>query len=118
MTHARRKADELWGALVRKGRCELQDLGPCGGPIQACHGLSRGYLGTRYLLDNGFSGCAGHNFFAEVKPLEWDEYLRRRWGIPKYEEMRTRALNFGKKGERMDYEQVIADLRVRNEEGR
>lgn len=118
LTHAKRKADALWGALIRKDRCELADIGQCGGPIQACHLFSRGYLGTRYLLANGLSGCAGHNFYAEIHPLEWDEYIRRRLGETEYGRLRALALNFGKSGEKVNYQAVIADLseRVRNEE--
>lgn len=111
LTHAKRKADELWGRAVRTGRCELLDFPHrCGGVIQACHGFSRGYMGTRYLLENGFSGCAAMNFIAEVRPLEWDEYLRDRWGDEKYERLRALALGFGKKGEHTDYTAIIADL--------
>lgn len=111
-THAKRKADELWGGLIRTGKCEVQDFPhQCGGPNQACHGFSRGYLGTRYLLENGFSGCAAANFLAEVKPLEWDSYLRSRWGPRQYEKLRALALNFGKQGEHLDYGAVINGLR-------
>lgn len=116
LTHAKRKADILWGARIRKDRCELSDIGPCGGVIQACHGFSRGYLGTRWLLENGFSGCAGHNFYAEVKPLEWDQYLRKTWGTAKYERLRDLALNFGKSGQKVDYTAVIATLSGQKEE--
>lgn len=114
LTHAKRKADDLWGQLVRKDRCELADLGTrCAGVIQACHGFSRGYMGTRYLLENGFSGCAGHNFYAEIKPLEWDSYLRRKWGETEYTRLRELALGFGRKGENVNYTAVIADLVAR-----
>ena len=119
LTHAKRKADELWGQVIRTGQCDLWSfVHQCGGVIQACHGFSRGYMGTRYLLENGFSGCAAANFLAEVKPLEWDTYLRARWGEEKYERLRAIALNFGKKGEHVDYQAVIADLsgRVKKEE--
>lgn len=118
LTHAKAKADRLWGELVRNGRCELTDLGTaCGGVIQACHLFSRGYLGTRWLLENGVSGCAGHNYFAEIKPLEWDEYVRRRLGESEYGRLRSLALNFGKKGENVNYGEVIAELsgRLRKE---
>lgn len=118
LTHAKRKADELWGKAIRKDHCELADIGPCGGVIQACHLFSRGYMGTRYLLENGLSGCAGHNFYAEIKPLEWDEYIRRRLGEKEYGRLRDLALNFGRNGGHTDYTAIIADLsgRVRNEE--
>ncbi len=67
-------------------------------------------MGTRYALENGFSGCASHNLWAELKPLEWDEWLRQRWGAETYQRLRDLALNFGKKGERIDYEEVIKAL--------
>ena len=119
LTHAKRKADDLWGKRIRKEQCELSDLGTrCAGVIQACHGFSRGYMGTRYSLENGFSGCAGHNFFAEIKPLEWDTYLRKRWGEAKYERLRDLALNFGKRGDRTDYAEIIRELSGQKEEAK
>ena len=111
LTHAKQKADALWGAVVRQDHCELANVGTrCAGPIQACHGFSRGYMGTRYLLENGFSGCASHNFYAEIHPLEWDQYLRKQWGEEKYARLRDLALNFGRNGGHTDYAEVIARL--------
>ena len=108
LTHAKKAADAAWAAKVRKDVCELRDiLIRCSGPIQACHGFSRGYLGTRYLIENGFSGCAAHNLFAELKPLEWDNWLRAKWGAEKYEALRNIALGF--KG-LVDYEAIVKAL--------
>lgn len=125
LTHAKKKADAAWGERVRTDRCVVAELAAqhdiasptCAGPIQACHGFSRGYMGTRYLLDNGFSGCAAHNLWAELKPLEYDEFLRAVWGQEKYGRLRDLALNFGKSGGHIDYEEVIAALRDRKREG-
>jgi hypothetical protein len=125
LTHAKQKADQLWGQLVRTDECAVARLAreyglkspACNGPIQACHGFSRGYMGTRYLLENGFSGCASHNLWAELKPLEWDEFLRAVWGA-EYQRLRTIALDFGKDGANVDYEATIADFEARRDRKR
>lgn len=109
--HARRKADALWSAKVRKDHCELAEwhrsLGvQCGGPIVACHGFGRSYGATRWLLINGFSGCSGINNWTESHPLEWTDYLKEAWGETVYEELRQKAVG----PYEVDLSAVLADL--------
>ena len=76
-------------------------------------------MGTRYLLENGFSGCAAINKWAHDHGAQWDRALRLElWGEEKYDRLWGIANGFGKKGERIDYAAVIADLSGQKEEGR
>lgn len=114
LTHAKREADRLWSLVVRGSGegCEMADRHPtfpCGGPIQAAHGFSRRYRGTRYVLLNGFRICAAAHRYWTERPLEWDELLRERWGEVVYEEMRRLALH----DDGPDYSEVLAELQRR-----
>jgi hypothetical protein len=86
-----READRLWSLAVRKkGRCELE--GCAGrGVLQAAHGFSRRYRGTRWLLINGFALCAGCHVSMTHDPLRWDDHLRVAWGPLVYEELKRLA---------------------------
>ena len=79
-----------------KGECELRELHverfPCGGVLQAAHGISRRYRWTRHMLINGFCICAASHRYWGMRPLEWDEILRSQWGQTVYDEMRQLAL--------------------------
>ena len=103
-THAVRELDSLWARLVRaKGRCEL--CGKVEG-LQAAHGFSRRYGGTRWVPLNGFCLCNGCHIRYTHDALGWDVILRERWGESVYEELRRLALKAG----RPDYEKTYADL--------
>ena len=109
-SHSKQEADRLWATNVKAaGACEMAgvDKVRCGGPLQAAHGLSRRYLGTRYLPLNGFALCAGHHRYYGVHPLEWDALLNLRWGPTVYEELRRLALNFTGP---VDYAEVLSSL--------
>ena len=85
----KRLADRLWSALVKRaGACVL-----CGSRsrLQAAHGFSRRYYGTRWLPINGFCLCSGCHVRYTYDPLGWDAILREQWGEPVYEELRGRA---------------------------
>lgn len=75
--HARKHLDDLWGAKVRTGRCEIRalhqqyGLDDCRGPNNACHVVRRDYYHTRWDVRNGLSGCYGVNFWTEFHGLEW-----------------------------------------------
>lgn len=118
-THAVRELDSLWSRLVRaKGRCEARgwitderayngDLGvKCGGMIQAAHGFSRTYGGTRWVLLNGFALCAGHHRWFTSHSLEWTQFMIDKLGPLPYEELRHVAMAAG----RPDYELTYATL--------
>lgn len=109
-THAVRELDSLWSRLVKaKGICELADSHPtfpCSGILNAAHGFSRRYAGTRHILLNGFAICGAAHTYWTHRPLEWDVILRERWGESVYEELRRLALKAG----RPDYELTFSDL--------
>lgn len=89
-----KRCDIAWSAAVRaSGPCRLigRPGHACGGPIQAAHGFSRRYRGTRWDLRNGFPLCAGGHVKYTYDPLAWDQLLREWWGVELYEEMRAKA---------------------------
>lgn len=93
------------GAIVRaRGRCEA-----CGktSDLQWAHGFSRRYRMVRWDLRNGFCLCRGCHLKFTVRPLEWDEWLRARWGEGLYDEIRALALS----GEKVDHKKTLEDLR-------
>jgi hypothetical protein len=59
---------------------------------QCAHGFSRRYLIIRWDLRNGFCLCRRCHMKYTHRPLEWDEWLRDRWGQDLYSELRTLAL--------------------------
>jgi 5-methylcytosine-specific restriction endonuclease McrA len=102
-----READKLWSLAVRKkGQCEL-----CGERkfLQAAHGFSRRYRGTRWVLLNGFCLCRGCHVKYTHDPLGWDDYLHEMWGPAVYVELREAAQSL-----RMprDMEAIVASLRT------
>jgi hypothetical protein len=85
----KRMADKLWSQIVRAaGKCRI-----CGSTerLQAAHGFSRRYLGTRHSLINGWCLCAGHHVFYTHRPLEWDAFMRSELGTL-YEPLRAQAM--------------------------
>lgn len=100
-----KQLDALCGSIVRaRGRCEN-----CGktSDLQWAHGFSRRYRNIRWRLDATFCLCRGCHLKFTMRPLEWDEWLRARWGEELYAELRTRALAGGK----VDHKAVLAELR-------
>ena len=103
-THAVRELDTLWARLVKaKGYCEIcrSVLG-----LQAAHGFSRRYGGTRWVLLNGFCLCNGCHIRYTHDSLGWTEILRKAWGDLVYEELREIAQHGG----RPDFELTYAAL--------
>lgn len=101
--------DKECGAIVRaRGRCEN-----CGGTegIQWAHGFSRRYRNVRWDIRNGFALCRGCHLKFTMRPLEWDDWLRARWGEALYAELRALALAGGK----VDHKRVLAGLRGEGE---
>lgn len=99
-----RQADQLWSVIVRRGgKCE-----GCGGRehLQAAHGFSRRYRGTRWLPINGFCLCRGcHKRFTHDQ-LGWTAWLKERWGLPVYEELERRARAITKS----DHAAIVTEL--------
>jgi hypothetical protein len=82
-------ADKLWAAIVRSaGKCRI-----CGSTerLQAAHGFSRRYLGTRHSLINGWCLCSGCHVSMTHRPIEWDAFMRAELGAL-YEPLRAQAL--------------------------
>lgn len=100
-----RQCDQLWGQIVRKpGWCEI-----CGKSefLQAAHGFSRRYRGTRWLPINGFCLCRSCHKRMTHDPLRWTEWLRIKWGEPTYYELERRAKAIAKP----DHAAILASLK-------
>ena len=99
------RLDEECGELVRsRGRCEH-----CGTnrDLQWAHGFSRRYRMVRWDLRNGFALCKSDHMYFTYRPLEWDDWLRARWGEALYAELRALALS----GAKVDHKAVLTALR-------
>lgn len=88
--------DIAWGQRVRKGYCELdrahQAFGVvCSGRIEACHVVPRGYVLTRWSLENGLSGCHAVNQIGEDDPPLWRKIAIAYLHAEKYDELWLRA---------------------------
>lgn len=111
-THSQlvKRADAIFGALVRSvGFCESGRTKHAG-PLQCAHGFSRRYEATRWTRANAWCLCAGCHVYYTHRPLEWDEWMRVRLDLVRtgwdYEALRYRAIWGGKQ----DMEQVLAGL--------
>lgn len=86
-----RRCDSLFSKLIRaRGRCEH-----CGTTmdLQCAHGFSRRYRAVRWDVRNAFALCSGDHMYFTIRPLEWDDWLRDRWGTELYDELRALALH-------------------------
>lgn len=108
-----RQCDKLWGEIVRaKGACVMKVHYPqheCKGPLQAMHGLSRRYHGTRWLVEQGFPGCAAAHMRWTKEPMLWTRFLIERWGLIGYDAMWAQA----QAGKPKDMNAVKAALEAR-----
>jgi hypothetical protein len=103
--------DRMWSRAVKAdGYCFFagKDHLKCKGWLQACHGISRTYRGTRFDLRNGLPGCASHHKYYTHRPLEWDRFLELYWGEELKTEMERTALAVTKP----DYETVAHYLKT------
>jgi hypothetical protein len=99
-----KRADALWSQIVKlPGRCEM--TGATTG-LQAAHGFSRKYRGTRWLPINGFCLSAAAHLTMTYDPIRWDDWIRERWGQPVYDELRALALKTAKP----DLPAIVASL--------
>lgn len=82
--------DRLFSVLTRASgvclNCEATER------LQCAHGFSRRYRNARWDFRNGFCLCQGCHMFFTHRPLEWDDWLRDRWGEDLYAEIRSLAL--------------------------
>ena len=100
------RADAIFGQIVRApGYCCN-----CGSTdtIQCAHGFSRSYRSVRWDTRNAFPLCRACHFHFTQRPLEWDEWLRNKWGEDLYAEIRALALA----GEKVDMPELIESLRA------
>jgi hypothetical protein len=106
-----RQCDVLAGKIVRaKGQCEGCTVYAKseGAVMQWAHGFSRRYRAIRWNLLNGFCLCSGCHWRWTNDPLAFDEWLRKQWGQPVYDELRAIAL----KNEKQDMPAVLAKLKA------
>lgn len=96
--------DRLFSVLTRAGG----ECVHCGATerLQCAHGFSRRYRNVRWDSRNAFCLCQGCHLFFTHRPLEWDEWLRDRWGEDLYAELRALALSIAK----VDLDEVRAAL--------
>lgn len=114
--HAKIHLDILRGHLIRTEVCEINHRDgrwvgtpfPCKGPIQDNHGIPRGNMRTRWVLENGLSGCAGVNIWAHHHKNDWVAYLVRHWGAEKF----ARLMEMSVSGPLPDYAEVLKVLSV------
>ena len=101
-----READRLWSLLVKRpGRCECCNATAF---LQAAHGFSRRYRGTRWLPINGFCLCRGCHYRFGLDPLGWTAWLKNRWGVSVYEELERLARATAKP----DHKAIVAKLQM------
>jgi len=94
----KKKADVLFSKLVRqKNRCEAKWQGgmKCSSQLQCCHIFSRSRNNTRYDLNNAICACSSHHiFWMHKNPIEFTNWLRRRIGSDKLEELEQKSRVF------------------------
>ena len=79
------------------------------GPLQAMHGISRRYQGTRWDLSNGLPGCAAAHTYWTVQPMAWARQLISQWGLIGYDNMWKQA----QAGKPKDLHAVLSALQAR-----
>lgn len=106
-TRRMEECDALFGKLVRaRGGCV-----ECGSFefVQCAHGFSRSYRATRWDDRNAFPLCRACHVRYTHRPLEWDVWLRERWGAVEYDAIRTKALSH----QAPDMDELVVLLRER-----
>lgn len=82
----------------KRGSCEAagEDGLQCSGSLQWAHIVSRTYHKTRWDDDNCLYLCAAHHFFYTNRTIHWKEFLKRKIGLEKLEQIEARAISAGK----------------------
>jgi hypothetical protein len=94
-THATEEADRRFSRAIRaEGSCAARffDSVACAGGLQCAHGFSRRYRSTRWDERNAFPLCQAHHTYYTHRPIEWDLWLRERWGENLYLILQAKAL--------------------------
>ena len=110
----KRKADKLWAGLIKaEGKCEAEGHEiRCNGVLQAAHVIRRGYLATRWDLNNGIALCQAHHVFWTHRPYEWEDWVTtHHMSSTTYAELRRRAIESNGPP---DYDAVIGRLVARS----
>jgi len=110
-TWKKREADKLFSLIIRSpGFCT-----ECGTTenLQCAHGFSRRYRSIRWNEANAFCLCRGCHMRFTHRPLEWDDWIRGRWGDDLYAWLRSAALDITTK---VDVDVVLLRLQDRHAE--
>lgn len=105
------QCDKVFGLLVRGPADNPHPCVNCGTRlnIQCAHGFTRAYHSTRWDTRNAFPLCKGCHLFFTHRPIQWDDWLRARWGDELYNELRLLAVSHA----RVDKDALLAELRAR-----
>lgn len=103
--------DIAFGLLIRGPKGAEYPCSNCGRRemIQCAHGFTRAYHATRWDERNAFPLCKGCHLFFTHRPIQWDDWLRSRWGDALYEELRMLAVSHA----RVDKDALLAELKAR-----
>lgn len=103
-----KQCDVLFSQIIRSvGKCESGRLARHSGVLQCAHGFSRRYRAVRWDHRNAFCFCAGCHIYFTHHPIEWDLWLRERWGEEQYDEIRSLALE----GVQPDFASLLVELK-------
>lgn len=103
--------DRMLSALTRsEGACVN-----CGSAknTQCAHGFSRRYRSARWDRRNVFCLCQKCHMYYTFRPLEWDDWLRERWGEDLYAELRALAQSTEKVDLDAVRDEIAAEIRAR-----
>lgn len=103
--------DKEFGLLIRGPKGAEYPCLVCGkrDNIQCAHGFTRSYHAIRWDDRNAFPLCRGCHVFYTHRPIQWDDWLREKWGPGLYDELRMLALSHA----RVDKDALLADLKAR-----
>ena len=102
------ECDKLFSLIVRSRGCEETNIkNP--GKLNCCHIMPRGYLATRWDLENAICLTWGRHRWYTSRPLEWEEFVVSKVGLSKYDDLKRRA-RAGIKRSLEDYQELYDKL--------
>jgi|SRR3990167_9726670 len=104
----RDECDKLFSLIVRSRGCEETGVSNVG-RLNCCHIMPRGYLATRWDLDNAVCLTWGRHRWYTSRPLEWEDFVVGKIGRKKYNELKHRA-RAGIKRSLEDYQELYDKL--------
>ena|SRR3990167_473912 len=93
-TYWKQKCDELFSEIIRlraKEKCE--ETNDSYRP-NCAHIVSRGYLATRWDLDNAICLAWNRHRYYTDRPLEWEKFIISKIGKVKWQQLKDRALYY------------------------